>query len=490
MATPNTQEVLPAVGAPAERRPFKRDVLKAWPWLSWLLHQRWFQFVVIWPNLLAFVVIIASGLAGTPIGAKNFSIVFVWIVWWALLIMLLVPFGARIWCTGCPIPALGEWLARLRFVGHHHGGLPVTRRWPRRLRGLWLANFGFLAIALFSAIVTTRPLVTGLVLLGLFILAIVVHLVFERRAFCRYLCPVGGFLGLYSMAAPIELRRRSAEVCLKCRFKSCFRGSTPESLKVGGVGGYPCPMSEFPGAPMERNNYCILCTECIKACPYDNITVNLRPFGADLFVERGRKFDEAFKAFIMLGSALAYSLVMLGPYGFLKDWAALRSPEGFLVYALGFLGTTLVIAPALHLVAAWIVRMVNRRAAGGIATKELFVDTSYTLVPVGLMAWIAFSISFVLPNISYAVSALSDPFGWGWDLFGTASYAWTPYFPGWIPYLQVPVLLVGLGWGVTSAVRILTATFDGDRKAALRGAAVIAVYLVAVVSLFLWLYLA
>ncbi|MEW6048943.1 MAG: 4Fe-4S binding protein, partial [Bacillota bacterium] len=364
--------------------PRKFDVLNAWPWLSRLVHKRAFQFAAMWPNLAFFVIIVLSGLFGIPIGARNFSIVFVWIVWWALLIMLLVPFGARVWCTACPFPAFGEWLSRRRFIGHRFGAFGLNLKWPRRFRNLWLANFGFLSIALFSAVVTTQPRVTGWVLLGLFLTATITHLIYERRAFCRYLCPVGGFLGLYSMAAPIELRRKSAETCLQCKFKSCFRGSTPESLKVGGVGGYPCPMSEFPGAPMERNNYCILCTECIKACPYDNITVNVRPFGQDLYVEKGRKVDESFKGFIMLGSALAYSVVMLGPYGFLKDWASLRQPAGFAAYALGFLGATLLLAPALHLLASALVRAVARSRGHAVSLKEVFVDTSYSLVPIGL----------------------------------------------------------------------------------------------------------
>ncbi|MEW6048838.1 MAG: hypothetical protein AB1609_20570, partial [Bacillota bacterium] len=93
-------------------------------------------------------------------------------------------------------------------------------------------------------------------------------------------------------------------------------------------------------------------------------------------------------------------------------------------------------------------------------------------------------------NISYAVSVVSDPFGWGWDLLGTASYPWTPYVPGWVPYLQVPALLTGLGWGMVGGVRILTRTFDGDRVAALRASLPLAVYLVGVTELFLWLYLA
>ena len=58
-----------------------------------------------------------------------------------------------------------------------------------------------------------------------------------------------------------------------------------------------------------------------------------------------------------------------------------------------------------------------------------------------------------MTNLSYAWPALSDPFGWGWNLFGTAGMAWTPYLSGVIPYLQVPVLLVGLIVAVALAMR-------------------------------------
>jgi len=471
-----------------ERKParagWKRDLLRLVPVLRWLVFQRWFQFALIVPNLLAFTIVILSGIFGIPVGAKNFSIIFVWIVWWALLIVVLVPFGARVWCAMCPIPAFGEWLQRKSFVSVNAGGMGLGRRWPRRLRNLWLANFGFLTIALFSPIVTTRPMVTGLLLLGLMAVAVVTHLVFERRAFCRYLCPVGGFLGLYSMAAPVELRRIDAEVCRQCRFKSCYRGSTPESLRVGGVGGYGCPNFEFPGGGMERNTYCLLCTECVKACPYGNITINVRPFGTDLLVEKGWKLDEAFKAFIMLGSAILYSIIMIGPWGTLKDWANLGG-WGFLVYAAMFLGSILLLAPGLHLGVSALLRRVA--GARSVPLSEVFVNTSYALVPVGLFGWIAFSLAFVLPNVSYAVSVLSDPFGWGWDLFGTKDYPWTPYAPGLVPYLQVPLLLVGLAWSVSAGSGILQKTF-GEAEAR-RAAFPLAAYLIGVTLVFLALYL-
>lgn len=55
------------------------------------------------------------------------------------------------------------------------------------------------------------------------------------------------------------------------------------------------------------------------------------------------------------------------------------------------------------------------------------VNLSYSLVPMGMCAWIAFSFAIVFPNGSYVLSVISDPFGWGWNLFGTADFPWTPF---------------------------------------------------------------
>src|SRR5574341_1959524 len=64
-----------------------------------------------WPQLAVFIVMLAgylfailAGLIGTHVGSRNFSIVFVWIAWWAMLILVAVPFFGRGWCAICPIP--------------------------------------------------------------------------------------------------------------------------------------------------------------------------------------------------------------------------------------------------------------------------------------------------------------------------------------------------------------------------------------------------
>jgi hypothetical protein len=410
--------------------------------LKGILKWRALQPTLMLLLLAFFVVAILTGLFGTPAGSHNFGIIFVWIVWWALLIIVMVPFLGRIWCAICPIPAPGEWLQRrgiLRRVPGHPRSLGW--RWPRRLRNIWLQNLGFLSIALFSTLILTRPRITAWVLLGMMILGVTLSILYKHRIFCRYVCPVGGFIGLYSLTASIEVRVRDRQVCRDHATKDCVTGNKD---------GYGCPWMVFPGN-LERNAYCGMCTECLKTCPKDNVAINLRPFGTDLLVAKERRLDEAYKALIMLACAMLYSAVLLGPWGWVKSWANMETFPQWAAYALGFLAANLVFLPGLF----WLTTITARRLARlQVPVKRLFVDYAYSLVPLGLTGWIAFSFSFVFVNGSYAVSVLSDPFGWGWDLFGTRSAPWAPVLPELATVLQVSLLLVGLIFSVGTAYRI------------------------------------
>jgi ferredoxin len=427
-------------------------------------------------TLVFFTVAVLAGFLGTPAGSHNFGIIFVWIVWWALLIIVMIPFFGRMWCTMCPIPGPAEWLQR-RGIIHRTPGRPrsLRWRWPRRLRNIWLQNFGFLGVAVFSTVILTRPAVTAWLLLGMAVLGVLLSILYENRIFCRYVCPVGGFIGLYSLTSTIELRVKDAQVCQDHATKDCI---------VGTEHSYGCPWLVFPGN-LERNAYCGLCTECLKACPKDNIALNLRPFGADLLVAKGRSLDEAYKALIMLACAMLYSGVLLGPWGWLKDWANMKSLPEWALYAAGFLAINLLVVPGLFWLAAAAARAAARTQA---PVKRLFVDYAYSLVPMGLTGWIAFSFSFVFVNGSYAVSVLSDPFGWGWDLFGTASAPWTPLLPGLVSFLQVGLLLLGLVFSILIAYRI-GRQHASSHALAWRGALPISAFLAGVTLIFLRLYL-
>ena len=441
-----------------------------------LLTSRWPLFLLSLAILGGMLAAIVAGLWGSPLGSHNAGIVFVWILWWALLAIGLLPLGGRAWCAICPLPLPGEWLQRLALVSRRVGRpFTLDLPWPHHLRNVWLQNAAFLALAVFSAAILTRPALTAgflaIVLLG----ATGTALVFRGRTFCRYLCPIGGFIGLYSLAAPLGLRCRDRAVCAAHREKECVAGSE---------GGYGCPWGVYPGK-LERNIGCGLCFECLRACSRGNIGLYVRRPGEDL-LERERDYGEALKAGVLLGSAALYSAVALGPWGWLKGlaWPSLR-PE-FAFYALGFLWLSLVGLPGLLWATAWLARW-----AGGLArgATEIALDLAYSLVPLGLMAWLAFTLSFALANGSYVLVALSDPLGYGWNLLGTRDWPWQPLLPGAaLQALQAASLLIGLAWSVWLASRLLLpeASEGGRKRLAL---APVAVVWLACGLTFLWLYL-
>ncbi|NJL94623.1 MAG: 4Fe-4S binding protein [Anaerolineae bacterium] len=446
------------------------------PILKPILKSRLFQPALMMITLAGFTLAILTGLLGTPAGNRNFGIVFVWIVWWGLLILVLIPFTGRAWCAACPIPAPGEWLQRRGIINRTRGRLSSMRwRWPRRFRNMWLQNFGFLSMAIFSTIILTRPAVTAWVLLGFILIGIVLSILYENRVFCRYVCPVGGFIGLYSMVSPMALRVRDPQVCVDHKTKDCVTGN---------ANGYGCPWMLYPGK-LERNAYCGMCMECIKTCPHDNIVINLSAPGGDLLVAKERKLDEAYKAFIMLACALMYSAVLLGPWGWLKGWANMNTLPHWLLYAAGFLLVNLVGLPGLF----YLTTAVARRLAGQQApTKRLFIDYAYTLIPLGLAAWVAFSFGFVLINGSYALATASDPFGWGWNLFGTADAPWTPLGSGWVPFLQTGVLTIGLLFSTNIGYKIAR-QHSQTHQQAMRALLPLAGFMLLIVLIFLRLYL-
>ncbi|MBI5303882.1 MAG: 4Fe-4S binding protein [Chloroflexi bacterium] len=425
------------------------------PIIKKILASRWLQWSLVAGTLPFFVLAILTGLFGTPAGNRNFGIVFVWIVWWGLLMLVMVPFAGRFWCAVCPIPAPGEWLQRRSLVQVHERGKLFTLglKWPRQLNNIWLQSAAFLIVALFAKVILTTPFVSAVTVLIFAGIAIATSLLFERRTFCRYICPVGGFIGLYSQVAPIEVRVKDHALCATHHDKACYIGSEK---------GYGCPWLIFP-ATLDKNTNCGLCTECLKTCTLDNIALSVRPFGKDLLTNKGRRLDEAYRSLMMLAGAPLYTIVFLGPWAEIKEAAYAIASPGWWLYALGLLALTLVVVPGIFFACVALSKFIARTKA---SSRQFFVEYATALLPLGLGAWASFSLSFVLVNISYAWQVISDPFGWGWNLFGTANWQWTPYLAGWQAYMQIPILLIGLVAAIAIAFRT-TGEQRGSSQAAL-----------------------
>jgi ferredoxin len=414
-----------------------------------LANSRTFRPFLLLITLAAFVILIISGLFGTPLGNRNAAIVMVWILWFLALMIIFIPLGGRIWCLVCPMPALSEWISRGTIVSKREKIINLGVMWPKKLDNIWLQNTAFLAGAIFSPLLLTRPKATAYAILLFVFLAVVLDLSFKKsrpgRMFCRYLCPVGGFVGVYSSLGALEVRSRDKEVCKKCHLKSCMKGNEH---------GYGCPWLVYPGG-LEKNTYCGLCLECIKSCAYQNMTVRTRMPGSDLLNKS--RMDEAFKGFIMLGSAGVYSAAYFGWWNILKDLINF-SDDIFLatairldrvaIFALFLMGISLVAIPSLHLGFAWLTKKFSNDE---ISLRVIFTDYAYFTVPLGFMVWIGFVASMLMINGSYIISSLSDPLGFGWDIFGTSAYTWTPYLTRLVPYVQLASLLAG-GFFATTVI--------------------------------------
>jgi hypothetical protein len=431
-----------------------------------VLLSRWPQFLVGGAALGLLLTVILVGWFGGQVGSRNAAITVVWIGWWGALVLLLLPLAGRGWCSICPLPLPGEWTQRQALVGVNPRALGGRGRpWPRGLRNLWLQNAAFLALGLFSVPILTIPAASAWALVLLLLLGLVVGALFERRAFCRYVCPLGGFIGLYSLAAPLSLRVIDREVCREHPSKECVRGSSS---------GYGCPWMVYP-ATLQRNSDCGLCLECLRTCPLDNVGLFMhKPVLPP--APRGRpplRPDEVAKSFILVGAGLSYMAVFLGPWQGLKAAAAQVGSRAWALYALGFLLLNLLLLPGLYRLAIWLGSGLSKARTQG---RRVLAQAGRSLIPLGMALWIAFALTLVLTNGSYVLATLNDPMGLGWDLMGWEG-AWHPLFSAALPWLQAGILLLGLRFSVCA----LFADQDGG-KAPLALAPVAGVHAALVIS--------
>ncbi len=420
-----------------------------------ILKSRTFQPSLQFANFLVFLLVILSGFIGVGLGARNFSIPITWILWWVLLWVLLIPFLGRAWCLMCPISFAAELIQR-RFWSIKGTELTLNLRWPSVLRNTWLPTGLLLIIAIFLVVDVTQPFDTALLVAILMGGAVVASVVFPRRTFCRYICPIGGLIGTYSTFAPTEVSVKDRDICINGKRVGDEVIRCNKECYVGNDGGYGCPWFEFPQTKVQ-NIYCGLCAECLKTCPNDNIAFNVRPFGLDLVVPNVRRADEAFRSSVALGLVVFYSMALLGPWGWIKNWGNFATPSPgvglpqHVMFALMVIVFTALLFPGVLLGSAW----VSKKLSGNPKVlKKVFSDHGYALVPLGIMFWIGFGLSLFLVNWSYIPVVISDPFGFGWNLFGTRDVPWTP-ITSVLPNLIVTFSILGMilsldiGWKIS-----------------------------------------
>ncbi|HKW99025.1 MAG TPA: 4Fe-4S binding protein [Bryobacteraceae bacterium] len=167
----------------------------------------------------------------------------------------------------CPIGTLSEYLWKIgRDTFRRNWRLP--RVFDLSLRSLKYALLGFFLYAIAGMPVAAirdflegpYGLIADVKLLNFFrylsiggaitLAVLVVFSVFIQNFWCRYLCPYGALLGLFSLAGPLRIRR-STTLCIDCG--KCAR-DCPSAL----------PVDQLVSI---RSAECTGCLECVAVCP-------------------------------------------------------------------------------------------------------------------------------------------------------------------------------------------------------------------------------
>jgi hypothetical protein len=479
----------------ARRREYRKLELTRWRPLARAMKSRWFQPVFQLPVVIGFVAVIVAGLVGSQEAGRNIAPVLTWNIWWIGLIFAVFFFG-NLWCFVCPWTAIPDWIMR-RSLTRARPVASLGKKYPRFRLWMWPAIVLFAVVTWLEIVydAANRPWLTSMMAIGMVALAWGMLVVYERKAMCRYVCFVGRVSGQYSLMGMVELRRRDPELCRTgCTTRDCFHGREGHGL--------PCPTHEFMGA-MNENQYCTLCTECVKSCPHDNIALNVRSSGADLLHPYKAKRDEAYLALLVFIVSAFHGAAMVPLWMEGEDAVRGAILDAQLAWlggdVLGFGGShggtltfTLMMLACIAVpgILYWMLCAAMRRASGRpeIDAKKLFVRFAYTLLPIALFYHLAHNATHVFYEWSKLRRLVSDPLGWGHDFFGTAraplSALWSPES---IWYLQVALVLVGHVLGIVVAQRETARLYAGDRKAAFRVHLVMMAGMIAMSMLSLWL---
>lgn len=200
------------------------------------------------------------------------GIVTVFMLWWML--------GGRTFCSWvCPYHLLAEWaeILHLKLVAK---GWVKDHPLDRRARvWFWLVFAGLALVTGYTVYETISP--TGIVSRALIygtsggLVWVVALLLFEifysRRAWCRYVCPIGLTYGVVGSTSPLKVTY-NVEGCLhegKCR-SVCM---VPHVLN-------PIIKGRARDVKVNIGPDCTRCGRCVETCPTDSLTFNFKLGGS------------------------------------------------------------------------------------------------------------------------------------------------------------------------------------------------------------------
>ncbi|MBH8554581.1 sigma 54-interacting transcriptional regulator [Nostocaceae cyanobacterium CENA357] len=356
--------------AETKKKRFRVNMLNAYPRLRRFLRSDW------WPDRInygftvaAFAIMVGVLFIGPQTRDRNFALNLFWAWWWPLFLFLF-PFLGRVWCSVCPFMIYGEITQKLSLWLFPR----QLKRWPREQAEKW---GGWFLFGLFTLIFLWEELwdlentayLSACLLLLITAGAMIFSAIFERRFWCRYLCPIGGMNGLFAKLSMTELRAQQGICSATCTTYQCYKGGPQkgEGMETNG-----CPLYSHP-AQLEDNRDCVLCMTCLKACPHRSVEFNLRPPGIELWTTHVPRTYEVALLFLLLGGVYLHRLNEL------QSWFGLELDLTQFWQHLGLSLLALIIPAIVTFVAYGLIYLVNFQRK-----PRPFVELAYGYLPLVL----------------------------------------------------------------------------------------------------------
>lgn len=365
-------------------------------WLRLALPSPLFRWPLKLFSVFLLALVVAAGLTGNQASSLNFAPTFVWIIWWVGLAFFVALIG-NLWVLVNPWKAvfeLGEAATRLILPGRSPSfNRPYPQGW-----GMWPAIILFLGFTWIQDAFPQSALPNRVAVLAIAYTAITIGgmVLFGKHQWLRNGEAFSVVFSYLARFAPTEVRVRDPDFCQECR-----------------------------GQCLDQDGECINCYECFEKAA--NKEWNIRPFAMGLSANEHMTNDKlavvvlllatvTFDGFSATSAWVRFQSAMVETFSGLINYQAFNSLTmadtlGVLLFPVGF-----------FLLFFTFSYLMSGSVGKALGTLELARAFAYSLIPIALAYNIAHFITLLLIQGQLLMPLVSDPFGFGWDLLGTADY--------------------------------------------------------------------
>lgn len=384
-------------------------------------------------SVFCLFLIIATGMAGSQEQRWNITPLFFWFgIWFGLALMQIL--GGNVWHSLNPWRISFEWVERAFYRGRRKRA-PLFS-YPRGL-GVWPAFFLFLSFAWFESIhpLSQSPGLLSQLVIAYSLITWCAMYLFGKNVWLSRGEFISVVFSLFSQLSPTEAKIRDENICRSCPL---------DCRKEGGE--------------------CIDCYECYSQSTRKEF--NLRPYGVGLLRSKPTRVGEMMVILLLLAGGMFKGL--METYAWKKLWLNLGIQLDLSEYALwyntlGFFCFFLLVV-GVYFGFSYLIKIFSN-SGEKIGEVALFFIPS--LLPVATVFHFAHKFEDFAENIQQFYKILSDPFGFGWNLFGTRLHSVVRPDLFWVWHGQVLAVIIAHVFAVYFA-HILALRFYGDSGVAIK----------------------